>query len=345
MYKEKRLIRRPEDAFNYRGGVLPRLFFVRKGSRMSRVAAFVDAGYFWVQCSQILFNDKRARGDILLDPVRMREKLLEVIRREFPRSSLLRIYWYDGLGTDGSPTDMHRRIHELDDFKVRYGTRNQEGKQKGIDGLLMADLIGLAQNRGITDALILSGDGDLTPGVAAAQTLGVRVHRLEMGGPDASSPSLRAEVDRNALWARSEVESFLRPNPSHPDAVEAGEDAMAAVKANARELEAYPDFGGDPVPAAGAAQDSGARREESEALLRNVARQFSRDMRDEGTADMIFVLPAIPSEIDKRLLFAARTALGRKLLPEEKVALRASLKNSLRGEEELPVGSFVSRAE
>lgn len=281
---------------------------------MSRVAAFVDAGYFWVQCSQILFNDKRRRGEIVLDVTRMREKLLEVIRAEFPYASLLRIYWYDGLGTDGNPTDMHRRIYELDDFKVRYGTRNLEGKQKGIDGLLIADLIGLAQNHGISEALILSGDGDLAPGVAAAQTLGVRVHRLEMGGAEASSPALRAEVDRNVLWARADVESFISPCLFRSDAEE--EDGQTAFGIG---MESSAEENREVVP----------RGERGESLLRVVAERFVREMEEHGTAESLLNLSAIPAEIDKRLLFSARTSLGRKLSQAEKVLLRSLVKHFL----------------
>lgn len=285
---------------------------------MSRVAAFVDAGYFWVQCSQILFNDKRRRGEIVLDVVRMREKLLEVIRAEFPYASLLRIYWYDGLGSDGNPTDMHRRIYELDDFKVRYGTRNLEGKQKGIDGLLIADLIGLAQNHGITEALILSGDGDLAPGVAAAQTLGVRVHRLEMGGAEASSPALRAEVDRNVLWARADVESFITPSLFRFDSEE--DDGQTAFGIG-RELPA--DENREAVP----------RGERGDWLLRAVAERFVREMEEHGTAESLLNVAAIPAELDKRLLFSARTMFGRKLSQAEKVALRSLVKQFLHREQ------------
>ncbi len=237
---------------------------------MSRVAAFVDAGYFWVQCSQILFNDKRRRGEIVLDVARMREKLLEVIRAEFPYASLLRVYWYDGLGSDGNPTEMHRRIYELDDFKVRYGTRNLEGKQKGIDGLLIADLIGLAQNHGITEALILSGDGDLAPGVAAAQTLGVRVHRLEMGGAEASSPALRAEVDRNVLWPRAEVESFVAPSPFRSESDE--EDGQTAFGIGMEPLAVEENR--EVVP----------RGERGDVLLHAVAERFVLELEKSGSA-------------------------------------------------------------
>lgn len=282
---------------------------------MSRVAAFVDAGYFWVQCSQILFNDKRRRGEIVLDVARMREKLLEVIRAEFPYASLLRVYWYDGLGSDGNPTEMHRRIYELDDFKVRYGTRNLEGKQKGIDGLLIADLIGLAQNHGITEALILSGDGDLAPGVAAAQTLGVRVHRLEMGGAEASSPALLAEVDRNVLWPRAEVESFVAPSPFRSESDE--EDGQTAFGIGMEPLAVEENR--EVVP----------RGERGDVLLHAVAERFVLELEKSGSAGDLLTLSSIPAELDKHLLFSARTALGRKLSQAEKVALRALVKHFL----------------
>ena len=47
-----------------------------------------------------------------------------------------------------------------------------------MDSLIVTDLIELARNHAITDALILSGDGDIKIGVQAAQTFGVRIRLL-----------------------------------------------------------------------------------------------------------------------------------------------------------------------
>ena len=63
---------------------------------MERVAAFVDAGYFWVQLSYLLYGEKRKREDILIDAPQMRESLIAAIHDQFSDCSLLRIYWYDG---------------------------------------------------------------------------------------------------------------------------------------------------------------------------------------------------------------------------------------------------------
>lgn len=66
----------------------------------------------------------------------------------------------------------------------------------------------MAQSKAISDALLISGDADLTPGVAAAQGLGIRVHLLTMGPSNSTSPFLRAEVDCKAHWDDTEVKKF-----------------------------------------------------------------------------------------------------------------------------------------
>lgn len=43
---------------------------------LERVAVFVDAGYFWVQVSYILYGEKRPRENIYLDAKLMRESLI-----------------------------------------------------------------------------------------------------------------------------------------------------------------------------------------------------------------------------------------------------------------------------
>lgn len=180
---------------------------------MQRIAAFVDAGYFWVQCSNILFQEKKEREEIILDPITMRKELLNVINKEFgiDSSNFLRVYWYDGLDRNGNPSQINIEISLLDDIKMRYGTINSHNQQKGVDGLIIADLINLAQNKAITSALLISGDADLAPGVVAAQMLGIRVHRLEMYSSEASSYVLKSEADRNILWDTDIIKTFIKP--------------------------------------------------------------------------------------------------------------------------------------
>jgi hypothetical protein len=178
---------------------------------MRRFAIFVDAGYFWVQATDIVHHQpqpqRMGRDSIVLDYAQLRHELLDVANAQFPNAYLLRVYWYDGPGVSGK-TDSHKEIEALDDFKLRMGMRSGRGNQKAVDGLMIADLINLAQNRSVSDVLLLSGDADLIPGVVAAQSLGIRVHLLTMGSPNATSPYLLAEVDCKTHWDEAAVRRF-----------------------------------------------------------------------------------------------------------------------------------------
>ena len=250
---------------------------------MDRNAVFIDAGYFWVQISQILFGEKRRRVDIDLNPRLMRESLLRQVKRISPETRTLRIYWYDGLGPNGLPTEQHKEIGRLADIKLRYGTVNSAGQQKGVDGLLMADLIALSQNRAIVTAVICSGDADLVPGINDSQMLGVRVHRLGIHGPGGASPILCEEVDDNSEWPIGEIMAFIRPAPDSPP----------------------------PLP----------RESKIASELEEISREFAASLDDAQRAQ-IGTSPFIPPELDKKLLFHARTRLGRQLDNEEAKALR-----------------------
>lgn len=182
---------------------------------MNQVAVLVDAGYFWVQAGHVVAGGRKVRReDVCIDYSALRQEVLDQVAAQFPGATLLRVYWYDGPGPQGAKTTTHHAIDELDDFKLRLGTRNGYGDQKAVDGLIIADLIGLAQSRSIAGAILLSGDADLTPGVTTAQGLGIRVHLLAMGPAAATSPFLRAEVDLKAHWAEATVQKFASPSPT-----------------------------------------------------------------------------------------------------------------------------------
>ncbi len=72
-------------------------------------------------------------------------------------------------------------------LKLRLGTLNNAGEQKGVDSLIVTDLIELARNGAIADAVLISGDEDLRVAVQVAQTFGVRVHVLAVGDPSRNS--------------------------------------------------------------------------------------------------------------------------------------------------------------
>ncbi|MDR1074623.1 MAG: NYN domain-containing protein [Treponema sp.] len=175
---------------------------------MQRVAGFIDAGYFWVQLSQQILGQKGLRSEIALDYDALHRSFLEYVSVKFSSIPLLRIYCYDGPSADGRKTYFHQHIEELNDFKLRLGSRTAEGGQKAVDGLIIADMISLTQNKAITHAFLVSGDADLVPGVLAAQSQGLRVHLLSLEPMVATSPYLKCEADQQKRWGIKEISRF-----------------------------------------------------------------------------------------------------------------------------------------
>ena len=133
---------------------------------MDRVAVFVDAGYVFAQGSVLLSGRKLPRSEAVLNYEAVRRALAEFAERVTGRP-LLRIYWYDGTST--GPTPQHLALAHLNDVKVRLGFVNSVGEQKGVDSLIVTDMIALARSRAMSDAVLLSGDEDLRVGVQQAQ--------------------------------------------------------------------------------------------------------------------------------------------------------------------------------
>lgn len=92
----------------------------------------------------------------------LREYLLNEAEYQLPDGDLPRIYWYDVPARSGK-TPEHHAIDQLDDFMLRLAARTGTGQQGGLDSLLITDLMGLAQQRTMTHALLVSGSADLAP--------------------------------------------------------------------------------------------------------------------------------------------------------------------------------------
>lgn len=102
-------------------------------------------------------------------------------------------------------------IAHRSDVKLRLGFVNSQGEQKGVDSLIVTDLIDLARNRAMSDALVMSGDEDVRVGVQVAQSYGVRVHLLGIVPARGSqSKQLLQEADTTTEWDRVVVKSFLK---------------------------------------------------------------------------------------------------------------------------------------
>lgn len=163
---------------------------------MDRYAIFVDAGYFYAAGTQAAFGSNIPRKQVnVKSPSAMLVDLCARASSAADGLPLLRIYWYDAmpgprLSLEQSALAMQAGV------KLRLGALNSAGEQKGVDSLIVTDIIDLARNRAIADAVVVTGDEDLRIAVQVAQSFGVRVHVLAAGDPSKNvSPALQMEAD------------------------------------------------------------------------------------------------------------------------------------------------------
>lgn len=187
---------------------------------MDRVAVFVDAGYLFAGGSILLTGEKPPLPRRELD---LNQEVVVGVLTEFATRltglPLLRIYWYDGASS--GPTQQHRALASSPTIKLRLGIVSPLGKQKGVDSLIVADLINLPRNHAMADAVLLGGDEDLRVGVQQAQEFGVRVHLLgfkPLADDKNQSLYLVEEVDTLHEWEKSDVEKFLSVHFDIPQA-------------------------------------------------------------------------------------------------------------------------------
>ncbi len=156
---------------------------------MGNVAVFVDCGYLFTQGSVAISGTKIERQKLSLNAPAIIEELKKLASKKASGCRLLRIYWYDGL-VSSSLSSEQSRLAGLGDVKLRLGFVNSAGQQKGVDSLIVTDLIELARLQSISDAILLAGDEDLRIGVQISQSYGVRVHLLGIV-PSRGSQSLQ----------------------------------------------------------------------------------------------------------------------------------------------------------
>ncbi len=186
-----------------------------------RAAIFVDAGYLFAQGSTALAGAKQPRSSLRLNETAAIAELNAVAVAKATSCSLLRIYWYDGVNSYKGPTLEQTALAHLDNVKLRLGFINSLGQQKGVDSLIVTDLIDLARNHAICDAVLLSGDEDVRIGVQIAQNYGVRVHLIGIT-PSRGSQSklLLQESDTTTEWDAATVAKFLSITPPMAAAVQ-----------------------------------------------------------------------------------------------------------------------------
>jgi len=177
---------------------------------MSSVAVFVDAGYLFAQGAAAISGSQKPRTDLTLNETAVVAELTGVANAKSGGLPLLRVYWYDAARVGRGLTLDHATLAHTDYVKLRLGFINSQKQQKGVDSLIVTDLIELARNHAMTDAVLMSGDEDVRIGVQIAQSFGVRVHLLGIQ-PSRGSQSLQLlqEADTTTEWDKTTVSKFL----------------------------------------------------------------------------------------------------------------------------------------
>ena len=264
-----------------------------------RSAVFVDAGYLYAQGSAILAGRKLARAQVSLDLNRTIAQLRIQSSTRTAKAPILRIYWYDGLAR-GEYSHDQKRLAFMEDVKLRLGIVNQEGQQKGVDSLIVTDLVELARNHAITDAVLLSGDEDLRIGVQIAQSFGVRVHLLGIEPSRGSqSHALLQEADTTTEWDKDMLAGLMSLPPTIEHYTQDPEDNGQSIL-----------YGNAVV------------------TLEQAVEGFLSSLNAEEikSAATLEEYDAVPYWFDGKLLASCRTALGRNLNPAETRQMRKLFK-------------------
>ncbi len=267
---------------------------------MLQIAVFVDAGYLYAQGSALVSGGRqRPRAEVRLNVAALLVDLLQEAKAIEPNARLLRIYWYDGVARGGLLNVEQRAVAESENVKVRFGTINSRGEQKGVDSLIVTDLIELSRSHAISDALIVSGDEDIRVGVQVAQTFGIRVHLLGVQPARGSqSPDLVAEADTLREWERNKVADWLSvisldSNRGGIEGSDGNLDWIGQVIAQRIEPLSHPDIA--------------------------AIHAYAADNRNQ-----------LPADFDRPALASARNLLQRALSDEERKSLRIALLEAIR---------------
>ncbi|WP_344096509.1 NYN domain-containing protein, partial [Streptomyces stramineus] len=180
---------------------------------MDRCVVLVDAGYLLGAAASLLAGEP-ARSRITVDHATLIQGLRERAEAE-TEQPLLRIYWFDG-APDRVPQPEHRRLRVMPRVTVRLGALTRsDGRwaQKGVDAAMHAELTELARNRACSDIVLVTGDGDLLPGLMSAKEHGVAVHLWAVQAADGDynqSEDLVAEADERRVLDRTWITRAVR---------------------------------------------------------------------------------------------------------------------------------------
>ena len=306
---------------------------------MNRLAILVDAGYLLSQSVQILSKQQsKSRKDLAMpDPQGLIAMLIEQSFQALGNRNLLRLYWYDGIA--GRLSSEHEALSQLPDVQFRAGTISKSGQQKGVDSKIMADLIELSGNDAISDAVLVTGDGDLVVGIDLAQRQGVRVAVIGLEEPAVGvahnqSFEMVCAVDRVRRIGKAEIAPFFSfASATGPVATASTASApkppTTAKKAVAKKVPAKKPI----APAKKVALPKASLLPQKDVphldQLPGIIKQFIATASPPLDKSAVTPTGALGQALDSKLLKAATEALGRKPMPSERTSLRQLLKENL----------------
>ena len=180
--------------------------------------------------------------------------------------------------------------------------------QKGVDGLIIHDLITLAHRAAIADAVMISGDEDLLEAIESAQASGTRVQLLEIPIGGIARDLLRA-VDRRQLLDETFWTTHLQqamPTPA------AAEESAATSALTVAELPSFEPPGGVTMtrpPYAPARRPAWLDEPMPSIDVETIGVEFAHTVLAESDgetiADLLAERPLLPTDLDRRLLRAA----------------------------------------
>lgn len=287
---------------------------------MDRFVVLVDAGYLFSQSVKVLSAGKsRSRADLkLVDANGLIQMLVGKASTVLDNKNLLRVYWYDGI--KNGPSHDHHAIVNVDDVQLRAGTINGQGQQKGVDSKIVIDLIELATNHAISDALLITGDGDLAIGIELSQRRGIRVAVLGVediaaGVTHGQSPEVTNVADRVISIGSADLSPFVSYVPKVLPAVSTVPAQSVKPSVSAAQTSATVQT---PITHPVAVKLSTA--------IGDTVRDFVTTYTPVLSASVISSTGTIGRDIDKALLHHVFVKIGRALTDDEKRSARAELR-------------------
>ncbi|MER5888069.1 NYN domain-containing protein [Streptomyces sp. NPDC001941] len=184
---------------------------------MDRCIVLVDVGYLLGAAATLLTGDP-ARARLAIDYPGLIQRIGERAQA-VTGLPLLRTYWFDA-APDRVPQPAHRRLRVMPRVTVRLGLLTRSGgraQQKGVDAAIQAQLVELARHQAAADIVLITGDGDLLPGVMTAKEHGVALHLWAVQAADGDynqSEDLIAEADERLLLDRAWLTQTITAAPT-----------------------------------------------------------------------------------------------------------------------------------